>query len=135
MAEQARVAAALFNSGKSILNYCQRIAQQRAAGVVPAVRGAGSARAICATAAAPICPGSPPSVARAAPRRASRAQVCGACLANPPRFDRVLAPCVYAYSARSRHPVASSIRGNLAAAPLLADLLLAELRVDATCPM
>src|SRR5271154_5365873 len=48
--------------------------------------------------------------------------LCGGCLQHPPRFDRVIAACVYAY------PLAELIRsykyqGTLALAPLLAQTL------------
>ena len=48
--------------------------------------------------------------------------LCGGCLQHPPRFDRVIAACVYAY------PLAELIRsykyqGMLALAPLLAQTL------------
>jgi ComF family protein len=61
----------------------------------------------------------------AAPSQAGA--VCGACLSNPPAFDFALAPCAYA------HPLDRAIQSfkfasNLAAAPMLADLMLAEIR-------
>jgi ComF family protein len=53
-------------------------------------------------------------------------------LSNPPEFDRVLAPCAYA------HPLDRAIQSfkfgsNLAAAQMLADLMLTEIRA-ATLP-
>lgn len=49
--------------------------------------------------------------------------MCGACLADPPGFDRAVAPCAYAYPL-DRLIQRFKYAGNLAAAPLLADLML-----------
>lgn len=55
--------------------------------------------------------------------------ICGACLSHPRKFDRVLAPAAYAY------PLDRLIQnfkygGNLAVAPLLADLMLARIETE-----
>ena len=50
--------------------------------------------------------------------------MCGACLAHPPHFDAIAAPCAYAFPLdRLIHSFKYS--GNLAVAPLLADLMAA----------
>ncbi|MCC6533223.1 MAG: ComF family protein [Burkholderiales bacterium] len=72
----------------------------------------------------------------AAPSRA--AEVCGACLAHPPAFDRVLAPCAYAFPL-DRLIQSFKYGGKLAAAPALADLMWpvvsAEAAPDLIVPM
>jgi ComF family protein len=55
--------------------------------------------------------------------------VCGACLANPPKFECVIAPCAYAYPL-DRLIQSLKYSGNLALASLLADLMLAEIPND-----
>jgi ComF family protein len=53
-------------------------------------------------------------------------QPCGACLANPPQFDRVLAPCAYAFPL-DRLIQRLKFSGYLAAVPLLAELMADEI--------
>ena len=55
--------------------------------------------------------------------------MCGACLRQPPLFDGALASCTYAYPI-DRLVQTFKYTGQLAVAPLLADLLLREVRVD-----
>jgi ComF family protein len=52
--------------------------------------------------------------------------MCGTCLANPPQFDAVLAPCVYAFPL-DRVIQRLKFSGYLAAVPLLAELLATEI--------
>jgi ComF family protein len=116
----------LFNLGKPILNDWTKIAQHLLPGLcllcgTPATKGN-----LCQG-----CRDDLPYLPRdrcprcAAPSHAGA--VCGACLQNPPEFDLALAPCAYA------HPLDRAIQSfkfasNLAAAPMLADLMLTEIR-------
>jgi len=65
-------------------------------------------------------------------------ETCGACLAHPPSFDRVLAAHVYAFPL-DRLIQSFKYSGNLPAAPLLADLMqatiLRETLPDVIVPM
>ena len=54
------------------------------------------------------------------------ATLCGVCLSRPRQFDRVLAPAAYAYPL-DRLIQSLKYGGNLAVAPLLADLVLATI--------
>jgi ComF family protein len=60
-------------------------------------------------------------------------QTCGACLARPPRFDRVLAPCEYAFPL-DRVIQRFKFSGFLAAAPLLAELMRPAIEAAASRP-
>lgn len=116
----------LFNLGESILNDWARIAQHLLPGLC----------LLCGTRATKgnLCQGCRddlPYLPRdRCPRCAAPSYtgaVCGACLSNPPEFDRALAPCTYA------HPLDRAIQSfkfssNLAVASMLADLMLTEIR-------
>ena len=122
------MATSLFKIGTPILNYCTQFAQRVLPGLC-LLCGAEAAHAnLCAGCRTDLpylpqdrCPRcAAPSLDRA---------VCGACLHKPPRFDRALASCRYAYPV-DRVVQAFKYAGQLAVAPLLADLLLREVRVD-----
>ena len=120
------MAASLFKSGASILNYCTEIAQR----VMPGLCLLCGARA----AQANLCDGCRSDLPYLARDRCPRCAapsldsgVCGACLQAPPLFDRALASCAYAYPL-DRLVHAFKYGGQLAVAPLLADLLLREVR-------
>jgi len=55
--------------------------------------------------------------------------VCGACLAHPPRFDRVIAPAAYAYPL-DRLIQSFKYSGNLPVAPLLAEVMLPAIQAE-----
>lgn len=55
--------------------------------------------------------------------------ICGACLSHPRKFDRVLAPAAYAYPL-DRLIQSFKYGGNLAVAPLLADLMLGRIETE-----
>lgn len=125
------MAASLFKSGASILNYCTEIAQR----VLPGLCLLCGARA----AQANLCQGCRSDLPYLPRDRCPRCAapsldgaVCGACLQQPPPFDRALASCAYAYPL-DRLVHAFKYSGELAVAPLLADLLLREVR-DAPYP-
>jgi len=112
----------LFKFGGAILNYCSTLKQY----ALPAVCLACSARAAHAN----LCEGCrrdlPYLPDAQCPRCAvpSRAgEICGACLANGPHFDRIVAPCAYAFPL-DRLIQSFKYSGNLAVAPLLTDLLM-----------
>jgi ComF family protein len=114
----------LFNLGRPILNYWARIAQR----LLPSVCILCGARATQAN----LCPGCredlPYLPADRCPRCAIPSHagaVCGACLRQSPAFDRALAPCAYAYPL-DRLILSFKFSGNLAVAPVLADLILSE---------
>lgn len=122
------MATSLFKIGTPILNYCTRFAQH----VLPSVCllcGARAARANLCVGCREDLPYLPQDrCPRCAAPSLDRA-VCGECLRDPPQFDRVLASCMYAYPL-DRIVQAFKYRGQLAVAPLLADLLLREVRAD-----
>ena len=122
------MATSLFKIGTPILNYCTQFAQRVLPGLC-LLCGARAAHAnLCAGCRTDLpylprdrCPRcAAPSLDRA---------VCGACLRKPPLFDRALASCRYAYPI-DRVVQAFKYAGQLAVAPLLADLLLREARID-----
>jgi ComF family protein len=83
----------------------------------------------------------PPGAAEQCPRCAlasPAAQVCGACLANAPRYDRTIAALEYRFPADALLR-ALKFRGELALAPLLAQLLEARIgrleRADLLVPV
>ncbi len=117
---------ALFNLGKPILNHWTRIAQHLLPGLCLLCGTSATKGNLCQD-----CRDDLPYLPRercprcAAPSRAGA--VCGACLSSPPEYDFALAPCAYA------HPLDRAIQSfkfasNLAAAPMLADLMLTEIR-------
>lgn len=55
--------------------------------------------------------------------------ICGACLSHPRKFDRVVAPAAYAYPL-DRLIQRFKYGGNLAVAPLLAELMLARIEAE-----
>jgi len=120
------MATSLFKSGTSILNYCTEIAQR----VLPGLCLLCGARAEQANLCAGCRTDLPYLPSDRCPRCAAPSHeraVCGTCLRQPPRFDRTLASCVYAYPL-DRIVQSFKYSGNLAAAPLLADLVLREVR-------
>ena len=115
-----------FNRGESILNYCSRIAQNWLPSVCLLCGARASAANLCSDCREEL----PWLPAERCPRCAVptlAGEICGACLASPPHFDRVLVPCAYDYPLdRVLH--AFKFAGNLTAAALFADLMLGELR-------
>jgi ComF family protein len=115
----------LINPGRAILNYCHALRQQ----MLPA---------LCLLCAAPATRGNlclpcrdelpylPPSRCPRCAAPSFDEQTCGACLANPPQFDQVIAACSYAFPL-DRLIQRLKFSGYLAAVPLLADLLLEEI--------
>jgi ComF family protein len=125
------MAASLFKPGASILNYCTEIAHR----VLPGLCLLCGGRALLAN----LCEGCRADLPYLSRDRCPRCAapsldcaVCGACLQQQPHFDRVLAACAYAYPL-DRLVHAFKYGGRLAVAPLLADLLLREVR-DAPRP-
>ena len=121
------MATSLFKSGTSILNYCTEIAQR----VLPGLCLLCGARALDANLCAGCRMDLPYLPIDRCPRCAAPSHdsaVCGACLRQPPLFDRALASCAYAFPV-DRIVQSFKYSGNLAAAPLLADLVLREIGV------
>lgn len=120
----------LFKARAPILNYWAKIAQRLLPGSCVLCAGRSVRSNLCER-----CRDDLPYLPREhCPRCAVATQgatVCGACLAHPPAFDRVIAPCVYAYPL-DRLVQSLKYSGNLAIAPLLADVMLAEIPVDST---
>lgn len=126
-----------FKSGSAILNYCSKFAQLLLPGVCLLCGARSRAGNLCDG-----CRGALPLLPRercpccAVPTFAGA--VCGACLSEPPAFDQVVSPCAYDYPL-DRVMQAFKFGGNLAAAPLFADLMLAEIvrapRPDLIVPM
>jgi ComF family protein len=118
----------LFSSGSSILNYCAAIRQR----ALPPLC------LLCATPAGAtnLCEPCRLELPYLAPERCPRCaepdtsgQVCGACLAHPPEFDRAVAPCAYSYPL-DRVIQAFKYSGKLAAAPMLAGLMLTSIETE-----
>jgi ComF family protein len=113
----------------AILNYWAKITQRLVPGVCLLCAGRADHANLCNT-----CRGDLPYLSRErCPRCAAPSPdraVCGACLARPPAFERVVAPCAYAYPL-DRLVQSLKYSGRLAVAPLIAEVLLAEIPADA----
>ena len=117
------MATSLFKSATPILNYCAQIAQRALPGLC-LLCGAGAAHAnLCAPCRKDL-PYLPADRCRRCAAPSFAGAQCGACLRQPPLFDHALASCAYAYPL-DRLVQSFKYAGNLAAAPLLADLVLA----------
>jgi len=120
------MAVSLFKTGASILNHCTEITQRVLPGLCLLCGARATQANLCAGCRADL-----PYLPRdCCPRCAVPSldgAVCGACLQHPPLFDRVLASCAYAYPL-DRLVQAFKYGGQLAVAPLLADLLLRAAR-------
>lgn len=120
----------LFKVGTPILNYWTKIAQHLLPGMCVLCASRAARSNLCER-----CRDDLPYLPRErCPRCAAAthgAMVCGACLAHPPAFDQVIAPCVYA-DPLDRLIQSFKYSGHLAIAPLLADVMLAEIPVDSS---
>ncbi|RPI43790.1 MAG: ComF family protein [Betaproteobacteria bacterium] len=112
----------LFNFGQAILNYCSSLRQH----ALPAQCLACSAKAIAAN----LCEGCRKDLPYLPEARCPKCgvpslfgDVCGGCLTRPPMFDRALVGCAYAFPL-DRLIQSFKYAGNLAVAPLLAELML-----------
>jgi len=118
----------LFNFGRTILNYCSSLRQH----ALPAsclLCAAPAKRANLCEGCYADLPALPSGQCPTCAEPTLGGETCGVCLSQPRRFDRVLAPAAYAY------PLDRLIQnfkygGNLAVAPLLADLMLARIRTE-----
>lgn len=127
----------MFTLSKPILNYCAAIRQRALPAqclLCAAPAGAGNLCAACRSDLPYLSPERCPRCALAS----IDGQVCGACLVHPPTFDRAVAACTYAFPL-DRVIQRFKYGGMLAAAPLLADLMLAAIggakRPDLIIPM
>jgi ComF family protein len=111
----------LVNAGRSILNHCLHLRQHALPPLCLLCHAPAARSNLCLACRdeLPYLPG------ERCPRCAVPSfggEVCGACLAHPPRFDRVLAACEYAFPL-DRLIQRFKFSGHLAAAPLLAELM------------
>jgi ComF family protein len=114
----------LINPGRSILNYCLALRSHILPALCLLCAGPAARGNVCDP-----CRGELPYLpASRCPRCALPTfdgQLCGTCLATPPQFDRVLASCAYAFPL-DRLIQRLKFSGYLAAVPLLAELMAAE---------
>ena len=120
------MAASLFKSGASILNYCTQIAQRVLPGLCLLCAGRAARANLCDGCRADL-PYLPRDRCPQCAAPSLECAICGACLQQSPLFDQALASCAYAYPL-DRLVHAFKYSGQLAVAPLLADLLLREVR-------
>ena len=127
----------MLNFGQTILNYCSSLGRH----ALPPVCLACSARADAGN----LCAGCRTEMPHLAADRCPKcgvptlaSEVCGACLSRPPLFDAVVVPCAYAFPL-DRLIQRFKYSGNLAVAPLLADLMAAAVAnappADVVIPM
>lgn len=118
----------MFNLGRTILNYCSSLRQQ----ALPAqclLCAAPAAHANLCAGCRTELPLLPSDHCPVCAEPTLGGATCGACLADPPRFDRVLAPAAYAYPL-DRLIQSFKYSGNLPVAPLLADLMLPRVQAE-----
>lgn len=118
----------MFNFGRTILNYCSSLRQH----ALPAsclLCAAPATRANLCEGCYADLPRLPPAHCPVCAEPTLDSAICGVCLAHPRKFDRVLAPAAYAYPL-DRLIQSFKYGGNLAVAPLLADLMLARIEAE-----
>lgn len=118
----------LFNLGRTILNYCSSLRQH----ALPAsclLCSAPAQRANLCEGCYADLPGLPSEHCPVCAEPTLASAICGVCLSHPRKFDRVLAPAAYAYPL-DRLIQSFKYGGNLAVAPLLADLMLARIETE-----